>query len=52
MRLAELPEPEKLKPPIVCQEDFIKAMSKIKATVSQKDLDKQDEFTKEFGQEG
>ena len=52
MILTEIPEPSKLKPPVVCAEDFIKAMSKIKATVSQKDLEKQDEFTKEFGQEG
>ena len=33
-------------------DDFIKATSKIKATVSQKDLEKQNDFTEEFGQEG
>jgi len=52
MSLAEIPEPEKLKPPIVCQEDFIKAMSKIKANVSKKDLERQEQFTADFGQEG
>jgi len=52
MLLTEIPDPTKLKPPVVCAEDFIRAMSKIKATVSQKDLEKQHEFTKEFGQEG
>jgi len=52
MALQEIPEPNKLKPPVVCQEDFLKAMSKIKATVSLKDLDKQEQFTRDFGQEG
>ena len=52
MILTEIPEPSKIKPPVVCVEDFIKAMSKIKTTVSQKDLEKHDYFTNEFGQEG
>ena len=52
MSLQEIPEPSKLKPPIVCQEDFFKAMSKIKATVSLKDLERQEQFTRDFGQEG
>ena len=52
MSLNDIPEPELLKPPDVCKSDFIKAMSKIKATVSAKDLEKQQKFTEEFGQEG
>jgi len=52
MSLNEIPEPELLYPPDVCKDDFIKAMSKIKPTVSQFDLKKQEEFTTEFGQEG
>jgi vacuolar protein-sorting-associated protein 4 len=52
MTLHEIPEPELLKPPEVCMDDFLKAISKIKATVSEGDLKKQEEFTKEFGQEG
>ena len=52
MSLVDIPEPEKLKPPVVCVDDFIKATSKIKPTVSQKDLEKQNDFTEEFGQEG
>jgi len=52
MSMAEMPDGNKLKVPVVCAEDFIKAMSKIKATVSQKDLERQHDFTKEFGQEG
>lgn len=52
MSLNEIPEPELLKPPDVCKDDFIKAMSKIKPTVSVHDLKKQEEFTVEFGQEG
>ena len=52
MTLNEIPEPELLKPPEVCHEDFMKALSKIKPTVSPHDLDKQEQFTKEFGQKG
>jgi vacuolar protein-sorting-associated protein 4 len=52
MTLNEIPEPENLKPPDVCKDDFMKAMSKIKPTVSQTDLKKQEQFTLEFGQEG
>jgi vacuolar protein-sorting-associated protein 4 len=52
MTLSELPEPELLMPPDVSVDDFIKALSKIKPTVSSQDLIKQEQFTKEFGQEG
>ncbi len=52
MTLNEIPEPELLKPPDVCKDDFLKAMSRIKPTVSQADLKRQEEFTEEFGQEG
>jgi len=48
----EIPEPEFLKPNDVCTEDFLKAMSNIKPTVSAADLLRQDEFTKNFGSEG
>ena len=52
MTLNEIPEPENLMPPDVCLADFVKAMSKIKPTVSIADLEKQEKFTSEFGQEG
>ena len=52
MSLHDIPEPELLKPPEVSMDDFMKALSKIKPTVSEGDLVKQEEFTKEFGQEG
>jgi len=52
MTLLEIPDPEKLLTPPVTMEDYMIAFSKIKATVSQKDLEKQDEFTTNFGQEG
>lgn len=52
MTLHEVPEPELLSPPDVCIEDYYTALGKIKPTVSEKDLEKQEEFTKEFGQEG
>lgn len=52
MTLADIPEPDKLVPPDICKDDFIKAMNRIRPTVSIKDLEKQEKFTEEFGQEG
>jgi vacuolar protein-sorting-associated protein 4 len=52
MSLHEIPEPENLMPPDVCLDDYFKALREIKATVSEKDLVRHEEFTKEFGQEG
>jgi len=52
MTLNEIPEPENLKPPDVCKSDFVKAMAKIKPSVSATDLERQEKFTAEFGQEG
>jgi vacuolar protein-sorting-associated protein 4 len=52
MTMHEIPEPELLKPSDVSIDDFIKAISNIKPTVSEEDLKRQDEFTKDFGSEG
>lgn len=52
MTLNEIKNPDMLIPPDVCKEDFIKALKRIRPTVSEKDLKKQEEFTEEFGQEG
>ena len=52
MTLNEVPEPDKLNPPDVDANDYLTALSKIKPTVSEKDLEKQEEFTRDFGQEG
>jgi vacuolar protein-sorting-associated protein 4 len=52
MSMVELPEPELLLPPDICLEDYEMALLKIKPTVSQSDLGRQQEFTEEFGQEG
>jgi len=51
MTMNEIPEPEFLKPNDVCIDDFLKAISNIKPTVSSEDLLRQDEFTKNFGSE-
>ena len=51
-KLQDLPEPDKLKPPEVCFEDYLIALQKIKPTVTEADLKKNDDFTQEFGQEG
>ena len=50
--LLEIPDSSKVKAPLVCMEDFLKAITKIKPTVNQKDIDEQLKFTKEFGMEG
>mmetsp|Transcript_23816 Transcript_23816/g.24801 ORF Transcript_23816/g.24801 Transcript_23816/m.24801 type:complete len:457 (-) Transcript_23816:69-1439(-) len=52
MSLTDIPQPEFLVPPEVTKEDFVKALTRIRPTVSKKDLEKQDQFTEEFGQEG
>ena len=52
MKMHDMPNPEMLLPPDVCYDDYIIALKKIKPTVNEKDLEKQDEFTREFGQEG
>ena len=45
-------EPSKLKAPDVTTDDFFCALSKIRPSVSPDDLDRQIEFTNDFGQEG
>ena len=52
MTLTDISKPELLVPPEVTKNDFIKALTRIRPTVSLKDLEKQDNFTEEFGQEG
>ena len=51
MTMNEIPEPEFLKPNDVSVDDFLKAISNIKPTVSPNDLLRQDEFTKNFYKE-
>jgi len=50
--IQQIPEPHLLHPLPVCVEDYLTALGKIKPTVSEKDLIKQDEFTRDFGSEG
>jgi vacuolar protein-sorting-associated protein 4 len=52
MRMTEIPDAKALIPPKVIYEDFLEALKRNKATVNQKDLEQQEEFTREFGQEG
>lgn len=52
MTIGEIEDPESLLAPDVCRDDFMRALSKIRPTVSDKDLIKQDQFTQEFGQDG
>ena len=43
---------DKLKEPILCMQDMLRAKESTRPTVNQKDLDKFVEFTKDFGMEG
>jgi len=52
MTMNDVPEPENLMPPEVCKDDFLKAMTRIRPTVSVNDLLEQEKFTEEFGSEG
>jgi vacuolar protein-sorting-associated protein 4 len=52
MKMTEIPDSKALLPPKVIYEDFVEALKRNKATVSKNDLEKQEEFTRDFGQEG
>ena len=52
MTIAEIVKPETLVAPDISKDDFMRALSKIRPTVSPQDLVRQDQFTKDFGQEG
>ena len=52
MTIADIVDTQALLPPKVCFEDYIKALQKIKPTVNSEDLRRQEEFTRDFGQEG
>ena len=52
MKINDIQNPEKLVAPVVTFEDFILSLQKMKPTVSEEDLRRQDDFTKEFGTEG
>ena len=52
MKINDIPNPESLVAPVVTFEDFILSLQKMKPTVSKKDLERQEQFTQEFGSEG
>ena len=52
MKMTELPDSKALLPPKVIYEDFKEALKRNKATVNKDDLKRQEDFTREFGQEG
>ena len=51
MRWSEVEDPSLLKEPPVDMHDMLRALRHTKPTVNQKDLNRIDEFTKEFGQD-
>ena len=52
MKIHDISNLEMLLPPDICYKDYILSLKKFKAIVNEKDLEKQEEFTREFGQEG
>ena len=52
MKINDIHNPESLVAPVVTFEDFILSLQKMKPTVSKKDLERQEQFTQEFGSEG
>ena len=52
LKINDIEHPESLVAPVVTFEDFILSLQKMKPTVSEADLKRQQEFTEEFGSEG
>jgi vacuolar protein-sorting-associated protein 4 len=52
MNLHQIPDPSKLKAPELTTEDFFNALVKIRPSVAQADLERQVQFTQDFGQDG
>ena len=52
MKMYDIFNLEMLLPPDICYKDYILSLKKFKAIINEKDLEKQEEFTREFGQEG
>ena len=52
MKINDIPNPESLVSSVVTFEDFILSLQKMKPIVSKKDLERQEQFTREFGSEG
>ena len=52
MKINDIDHPEMLVAPVVTFEDFILSLQKMKPTVSEEDLKRQQQFTQEFGTEG
>ncbi len=52
MNIATMADPSKLRAPELITEDFFQALARIRPSVAQGDLDRQIEFTNDFGQDG
>eukprot|EP00826_Nyctotherus_ovalis_P036710 TRINITY_DN327_c0_g1_i16.p1 TRINITY_DN327_c0_g1~~TRINITY_DN327_c0_g1_i16.p1 ORF type:complete len:228 (+),score=73.58 TRINITY_DN327_c0_g1_i16:931-1614(+) len=50
--LQTLPDPSKLRAPVICVDDLMKALKNVKCSVSKDDLTRQEKWTAEFGSEG
>jgi hypothetical protein len=52
MTLHNMPDPSKLRAPELQTEDFFAALARIRPSVATADLDRQIQFTSDFGQDG
>ena len=52
MTLMQVPNPEKVRPPMMDMDDLMFAISQMKKTVTYEEIKLQEKFTKEFGMEG
>lgn len=52
MTMYDLPDPNKLVPPLVEIGDFMTALTKVKPTVDKGQLEQYKQWTEEFGQDG
>ena len=51
LKMNDISNLEMFFPTDICYKNYILSLKKVKATVNEKDLEKQEEFTREFGQE-
>lgn len=52
MTLTTMPDPSKLRAPEMQTDDFFQALARIRPSVAQCDLERQIQFTNDFGQDG
>jgi Vps4 C terminal oligomerisation domain len=52
MTLDQMPDPTRLRPPLISYQDFLRALQHSKPTSSEADLARYEQYTRETGSEG